>query len=52
MVPKVNKTGCLALFWKKSVHIDVISSSPNHIDAIVGSNPQKSSGVLQVFMAL
>ena len=32
--------GCLALFWKKSVHIEVISSSPNHIDTIVGSNPE------------
>ena len=40
IVPQVNKTGCLALFWKKSVHIEVISSSPNHIDTIVGSNPE------------
>ena len=34
--PSVGKSGCLALFWKKSVRIDVVSSSPNHIDAIVG----------------
>ena len=39
IVPQVNKTGCLALFWKKSVHIEVTSSSPNHIDTIVGRNP-------------
>ena len=26
--------------WKKSMHIEVISSSPNHIDTIVGSNPE------------
>lgn len=37
IVPQVNRTGCLALFWKNSVHIEVISSSPNHIDTIVGS---------------
>ncbi|XP_075663013.1 uncharacterized protein LOC142632512 [Castanea sativa] len=40
IVPQVNRTGCLALFWKNSVHIEVISSSPNHIDTIVGSKPE------------
>ena len=40
IVPQVNKTRCLALFWKKSVHIEVTSSSPNHIDTIVGRNPE------------
>ena len=34
--PSAGKSGCLALFWKNSVRIDVVSSSPNHIDAIVG----------------
>ena len=36
IVPRINSTGCLCLFWKKSIHIEVISSSPNHVDAIVG----------------
>ena len=34
--PSAGKFGCLALFWKNSACIDVVSSSPNHIDAIVG----------------
>lgn len=34
--PSASKSGYLALFWKKSVCIDLVSDSPNHIDAIVG----------------
>ena len=34
--PSAGKTGCLALLWKNSVKIEVVSSSPNHIDAIIG----------------
>ena len=36
----MNKIGCLAFFWKKPVHIEVISSSLNHIDTIVSRNPE------------
>ena len=38
IVPRINSTGCLNLFWKKTVHIEVISSSPNHVDTIVGNS--------------
>ena len=40
IVPQVNITDCIALFWKKSVHTKVISSSLNLIDSIVGRNPE------------
>ena len=33
---QANRLGCLALFWKNTVKIDVFSSSPNHIDTVVG----------------
>ena len=33
--PSAGKIGCLALLWKNSVKVEVVSSSPNHIDAIV-----------------
>lgn len=32
---QVNIFGCLALFWKNSLKIEVISSLLNHIDAMV-----------------
>ena len=38
VVPQVNNTGCLSLFWKKSIHIEVLSSLPNHVDTIVGNS--------------
>ena len=34
--PNAGNLGCLALFWRSSVRIEVVSSSPNHIDTIVG----------------
>ncbi|XP_030924471.1 uncharacterized protein LOC115951389 [Quercus lobata] len=40
IVPRINSTGCLSLFWKKTVHIEVISSSPNHVDKIVGNSDE------------
>ena len=40
IVPWINSTGCLNLFWKKTVHIEVISSSPNHVDKIVGNSDE------------
>lgn len=33
--PSAGKTGCLALFWKNTIKVVIMSSSPNHIDAIV-----------------
>ena len=30
--------GCLALFWKNSLKIEVTSSLPNHIDVVVGES--------------
>ena len=40
--PSAGKPGCLAMFWMSLVRIEVVSSSPNHIDSIVGeaSNEQ------------
>ncbi|XP_023873052.1 uncharacterized protein LOC111985633 [Quercus suber] len=38
VTPQANRLGCLALFWKNSVKILVSSSSPNHIDAMVGGS--------------
>ena len=34
--PSTGKTGCLVLLWKSSISVDVVASSPNHIDTIVG----------------
>ena len=36
--PSAGKTGCLVLLWKSSVRVNVVSSSPNHIDTLVGVN--------------
>ena len=36
VTPQVNKLGCLALFWKNLIKIEVVSSSSNHIDSVVG----------------
>ena len=33
------KMGCLVLLWKNSVQVEVVLSSPNHIDALVGVDP-------------
>ena len=37
--PSAGKTRCLVLLWKNSVHVEVVSSSPNHINTLVGVNP-------------
>ena len=34
-VPKVNRGGGLALFWKYSINLSVESFSKNHIDSII-----------------
>ena len=38
--PSAGKTGCLALFWKNSIKIEVMSSLPKHIDATVGERSE------------
>ena len=48
VTPKVNRLGYLALFWKNSLKIKVISSSPNHIDTIIGGsleNKRRLTGI-------
>ena len=35
VVPSIRKAGGLALLWKNSFQVDVLSYSPGHIDAIV-----------------
>ena len=36
--PQANRLGCLALFWKNTIKIDVVSSSSIHIDVVVGES--------------
>ena len=38
ITPKSNRLGCLALFWKNLLMVEVVSSSPNHIDAVIGGS--------------
>ena len=38
VTPQVNRLGCLALFCNNSIKIEVISSSPNHINSVVGAS--------------
>ena len=40
IVQRVTRVGGLALFWKNSIDIDVVSSSLNHIDAIVNKGKE------------
>ena len=35
MVPSIRKAGGLALLWKNSLQVDILSYSSGHIDAIV-----------------
>ena len=51
VTPKVNKLGCLALFWKDLLKIEVISSSSNHMTRWLGVL-WKINGASLVFMAL
>ena len=37
---QANRLGCLALFWKNLLKVEVSSSSPNHIDAVVGKTQE------------
>ena len=40
VTPQANRLGCLALFWKNSLKVEVSSSSPNHIDAVLGETQE------------
>ena len=35
IVPRTNTGGGLALYWKNSIDLNVMSSSPTYIDAVV-----------------
>ena len=37
VTPQINHLGCLVLYWKNITTIEVVSSSPNHIDVVVGA---------------
>ena len=50
--PQANRLGCLALFWKNIVKIDVVSSSSIHIDAVVGNRLMGSSASLVCMVLL
>ena len=41
IVTQANKSRCLSLFWNKSLHIEVLSFSSNHVDAIVGDRVEE-----------
>nr|XP_023927486.1 uncharacterized protein LOC112038880 [Quercus suber] len=42
VVPRETRAGGLALLWRNSVHIDVDSSSLNHIDVVVNKGKEDS----------
>ena len=35
VLPSIRRAGGLVLLWKNSLHVDILSYSPGHIDAIV-----------------
>ena len=35
VIPSIKKAGGLALLWRNSLQVDILSYSPGHIDAIV-----------------
>ena len=35
---RINKGGGLAMYWKNDIMVDVVSSSVNHIDAIINKD--------------
>ena len=41
-VPRVNKGGGLALFWKYSINLSVESFSKNHIDSIINKGSSEA----------
>lgn len=47
--PSAGKTGCLVLLWKNSVRVEVVSSSPNYIDALVGVDPDEKWRFIGVY---
>ena len=38
VVPRITRGGRLVLFWRTDIEVDVVSSSLNHIDAIINKN--------------
>ena len=39
-VQRINKGGGLVMYWKDDIKVDVVSSSLNHIDAIIDKESQ------------
>ena len=40
-VPRINKGGCLALFWKEGFPLEIETYSKNHIDTTINKNTEK-----------
>ena len=40
VVERINRGGGLVLFWKNDLVVDVISSSLNHIDAVINKDTE------------
>ena len=38
VVPRITRGGGLVLFWRNDIEVEVVSSSLNHIDAIINKN--------------
>ena len=49
VTPQVNRLGCLALFWKNSLKIAISTSSPNHIDGMVGEDQESKFRLTSIY---
>ena len=49
VTPQTNRLGCLVLYWKNTTTIEVVSSSPNHIDAVVGATTDKRWRLTRIY---
>ena len=47
--PSAGKMGCLVLLWKNSIRVEVVSLSSNHIDALVGVDPDEKWRFTEVY---
>ena len=39
-VQRINKGGALVMYWKNDLKVDVVSSSMNHIDAVINKDSE------------
>ena len=49
VTPQVNRLGCLILYWKNIITIEVMSSSANHIDTVVGVATEESWHLIGIY---